>query len=84
MDPVSSEIMIATASLCSVIPTAALCLKPNCSGSSELSVKGKIHDAALIWPSAMTTAPSCRGEVLEKMDSSKRFEIFALMLSPLF
>ena len=70
--PVSSDTTIASASVSSVIPMAALCLIPKFAGMSVFSVIGRVHRAATILSPEMTMAPSCRGEFLKNMFMIRR------------
>src|SRR5450759_3680927 len=80
--PDSSETTTMRASVCSDIPTAALCLIPNRGGSETWSVIGSGHLAARIRPLSINTAPSCNGVFLKKIVSSNSALICALRISP--
>lgn len=58
MLPVSSDTTIASASVSSVMPMAALCLIPKFAGMLVLSVIGNVHLAAAILPPEIIRAPS--------------------------
>ena len=62
--PVCSLTTTTSASLCSEIPTAALCLMPKRAGRSERSVMGRVQRAAMMRSSPIIIAPSCSGEFL--------------------
>ena len=80
--PLSSETIIASESVFSVIPAAALCLIPKLDGKLSFSIVGRTHLAALMVSPVIMTAPSCKGLFLKKILCKKMLDVLALIISP--
>ena len=72
------------ASVTSVIPIPALCLKPRAGSISELSERGRMHPAATISFPLIIIAPSCKGEGGVNMVTIKGAETSAFIYTPPF
>ena len=67
MEPVSSETMATTASVCSLAPIPARWRMPNSLERFTFPDMGSIHPAPTILPSRTMTAPSWRGALFQKI-----------------
>ncbi len=74
---VSSDTTITSASVSSVIPTAARWRVPTPSGRSLRNVSGRMQPACEMRPCWMITAPSCSGEYGRNSEVSSSFETAA-------
>ena len=80
--PVCSDTTMTAASVFSLMPTAARWRVPSPRITPLASASGRMHAAAMIRSSRITTAPSCRGVFGSNMFSSSGAEISAFSVVP--